>query len=232
VAGASVDLAPDEAHHVRRVLRLRVGEPVAVFDGKGQEWRAVISRSEAGRITLTLESRLETAVEAPLEVGLYQGLCKPDRMDWIVQKATELGVATIHPFLSRRSVNRRPSAQRLERWRRIALEACKQCGRRSVPLVDPCVDLPAVAGDGTVGFLLDAGGEPFGAGCAGLDASSRVWIAVGPESGFEEQELRSWRARGWRRAGLGPRTLRAETAAVVSVAILLNRLGDLGRPTG
>lgn len=232
VAGASIDLDTKQSHHVRRVLRLRVGEAVAVFDGKGNEWRAVVSCNATGRVTLTLDAPLEADVEAPLELELFQGLCKSDRMDWIVQKATEVGVAAIHPFACRRSDARRPREQRLERWRRIALEACKQCGRSRTPVVEPSDGLPGVPQEGTVAFVLEPEGAPLAECCAGLTGLPRVWIAVGPESGFEEEELRAWALAGWRRAGLGPRTLRAETAAVVAAAILLHRLGDLGRATG
>jgi len=231
-AGSSIDLDSKEAHHVQRVLRLRVGEPVAVFDGKGTEWRAIVSDSVAGRVTLTLDAPLETDVEAPLELELFQGLCKTDRMDWIVQKATELGVAAIRPFVSRRSEAHRPNEQRLGRWRRIALEACKQCGRRKAPVVEPSDGLPGLPEGGTVGFLLDPEGAPLAEGCALLTGLPRIWIAIGPEGGFEEEELRGWGAAGWIRAGLGPRTLRVETAGVVAAAIVLHRLGDLGREAG
>jgi len=232
VAGASIDLGQKEAHHVHRVLRLRTGEPVAVFDGQGSEWRAVVSCSATGRVTLTLEAPLESDVEAPLELELYQGLCKADRMDWIVQKATELGVAAVRPFVCRRSEARRPSERRLERWRRIALEACKQCGRRRAPVVEPSDGLPGVPAQGTVAFVLDPEGPPLADGCAALSGLPRLWIAIGPEGGFEGDELRVWGAAGWRRAGLGPRTLRADTAGLVAAAILLHRLGDLGRAAG
>jgi 16S rRNA (uracil1498-N3)-methyltransferase len=230
-AGASFDLPGDEARHVVRVLRLRPGERIAVFDGKGNEWRAAIERCDRGRVTARLEAPVTDPVDPALEIVLFQGLCKPDPMAWLVQKATEVGISAVFPFVSGRTGRLAVTEQRLARWRRVAVEACKQSGRRRVPRVEVCQALPAPPTPGTLGLLLDPapGARPLADHCDLASVPPRsVWLAVGPEGGFDPEEVASWVGRGWQRAGLGPRTLRADTAGVVAASILLHRWSDLG----
>jgi len=232
-AGAEVELLREEAHHVGRVLRLGPGERLSVFDGAGREWDAVILSSSPARVVVRLERERAEAVEAALEVRLFQGLCRPERMDWLVQKATEIGVAAIHPVATARSEAARTADRRLERWRRIAIEAAKQSGRRRIPDVAPCDDLPAAERGGAPALLLNPGpaSRPLG-GLLRERPPGEVRIAAGPESGFSDEEIERWRASGWRLASLGPRTLRAETAGVVAVALILHVWGDLGGGAG
>ena len=222
-------LTGDEAHHVARVLRLEPGGQLAVFDGRGHEWQATIVSCAPRRIDLRLERAIDTPVEAPLSITLFQGQCKPDRMDWVVQKSTELGIDAVLTVSAERSKRSVASPRQLERWRRIAVEACKQSGRRRLPRIEGADGLPPVE-PGTAGLLLDpAASTPMG------DALSRpagpVWIAVGPESGFSADEIAAAVARGWRGVSLGPRVLRTDTAGIVAAAIGLHLWGDLGRST-
>jgi 16S rRNA (uracil1498-N3)-methyltransferase len=149
-------------------------------------------------------------------------------MEWAIQKATEVGVAAIHPLSGERAETPPPTPARLERWRRIALAACKQCGRRTVPRIEPFEALPA-PGPGVVALLLDTGPSPRPI-TERIEASGggAVWLAVGPEGGFSAGETARSVENGWLASGLGPRTLRAETAGVVAAAIVLNLRGDLG----
>jgi 16S rRNA (uracil1498-N3)-methyltransferase len=230
-AGASFDLTGDEARHAVRVLRLRAGERIAVFDGRGSEWHAAIERCDRGRVTVKLETPVTGVVDPALEIVLFQGLCKPDPMAWLVQKATEVGISAVLPFISGRAGRLAVTEQRLARWRRIAVEACKQSGRRRVPRVEVCQALPVPPTPGPLGLLLDPepGAMPLADHCAALAGPPRsVWLAVGPEGGFAPGEVASWVEQGWRRAGLGPRTLRADTAGLVAASILLHRWSDLG----
>jgi 16S rRNA (uracil1498-N3)-methyltransferase len=226
---AIVRLDSHESHHVRRVLRLREGDVLSVFDGAGREWSAVIEGVAEGRVELRLASPLEGEVEPEVDVALYQAVCRSQRMEWVIQKAVELGVAAIHPVPAERAEARPPSASRLDRWRRIALEACKQCGRRRCPAVVP-VDAPPAAEPGVLPLLLDPDDKaaPLGDVLNGAQVR-RVWLAVGPESGFSDGERGRFRDLGWQACGLGPRTLRTETAGIAAAAIVLHRLGDLGR---
>jgi len=229
-SGETFDLTEEESHHVRRVLRLQPGRRLAVFDGVGREWEATIEPSEGRRVRVTLETPVECAVESPLEVVICQGLCRSERMDWLVQKATEAGVAALLPFPTGGGRPRRVSEQRLSRWRRVAVEACKQSGRRSIPRIEPLVTLPPPP-DGALGLLLDPrpGTPSLAEVCDGVEpVPRRVWLAVGPESGFEDGDCEAFRAAGWRPVGLGPRILRSETAGLLAASILLHRWGDLG----
>jgi len=227
-AGASFALGEQEAHHVRRVLRLAPGERVAVFDGAGSEWSAVIETSDREGVRLRLEAPVAGRVEPTLEVVLFQALCKSERMEWLLQKATEIGVSEIRPFPSERSGQQRVTDHRLTRWRRVVVEAAKQSGRRVVPKIEVHDALPREPP--TLGLLLDPRPEaaPLGRLCGATERPQGVWVAVGPESGFETHEMDSWCASGWRPARMGPRVLRADTAGVVAATILLHWWGDLG----
>lgn len=228
-AGAEVELSAEEAHHVGRVLRLGPGESVSLFDGAGREWEARILAAPRPRIVVRLERECVEPVEAPLDLHLYQGLCRSERMDWLVQKATEIGVSAIHPVPTARSEPARKPGKRLERWRRIAVVAAKQCGRRTLPEIVPRDDLPAAGGGEGPALLLHPAPQarPLGSLLDG-PAPGRVRLAVGPESGFADEEAARWSDAGWILAELGPRTLRAETAGLVAAALILHAWGDLG----
>ena len=224
-AGAIVQLDPAESHHVARVLRRRRGDRIDVFDGAGREWACEIESGGPQGLAVRLVREITHPVEATLEVVLFQA-CRPERLDWVVQKATELGLAEIRPL----GAPERGSAEgRLARLTRIAIEAGKQCGRRTLPRVSAIVELPAPPA-GVLALLLDERPDapPIGDALGG-NAPSAVWLAVGPEAGFPDEQVERAVEQGWRRAGLGPRTLRTETAGLVAAAIVLHRLGDLGR---
>ena len=216
-----------ESHHAWRVLRLRPGDRIDVFDGAGRERGGVIEGGGPQELLVRLGPEITDAVEAPLPVVVFQAAARPERVDWVVQKATELGVSELRPLGT--PSGGRGAADRLARWRRIALEACKQCGRRRVPRIEPAAELPEPP-EGVLALLLDerVDAPPLGALLGGPPPAA-VWLAVGPESGFSDDEVQRAGSRGWRRAGLGPRTLRTETAGPVAAAIVLHRWGDLGR---
>jgi 16S rRNA (uracil1498-N3)-methyltransferase len=226
--GIEVELSPEEGHHVQRVLRLTPGAALRLFDGRGVEWESRLLEVRPGRVRVTLERERTERVEASLQVVLFAGICRADRMEWMIQKSTEIGVARLHPVATSRSDAPPPGRKRLRRWRRIAIEAAKQSGRRIVPAIEPLDDLPAA--ERHPALLLHPGPEslPLGALLEGA-APPTVRLATGPESGFDGPELARWSERGWRQAALGPRTLRAETAGVVAASILLHAWGDLGR---
>jgi 16S rRNA (uracil1498-N3)-methyltransferase len=227
--GSVIVLDPEETHHAVRVLRLRPGDPLSVFDGKGREWEAVLLSADRASAAVRTVSELPGRVDPVLAVTLFQALCRPERMEWLIQKGTEVGLAAIRPFSARRSEAGDPSGGRLRRYRRVALEAAKQSGRRAVPEVaEPVVAVPPPP-EGTRALLLDAGpgARPLAEWIAAPEPAE-VWLAVGPEGGFEPEEAASLEASGWRRASIGPRTLRTETAGVVAAALVLYAWGDLG----
>jgi 16S rRNA (uracil1498-N3)-methyltransferase len=228
--GQIVDLGPEESKHALKVLRLHPGEAVSIFDGAGREWSARMLEAVGPGARLRLEREiLEPVMEPRLNLELYQATLRPERMDWVVQKATEIGVTTIHPFVPERAERYRIGAERLSRWRRIAIESCKQCGRRRLPKILPIERLPrSDAADRLALFLhLDEAARPLAEQC--LDPPpTHVSIAVGPQGGFTGSEADEFEALGWRPTALGPRVLRADTAGVVAAAILLHRWADLG----
>ena len=222
--GASVALDPEEAHHVSRVLRLRAGDDVAVFDGSGGEWDAKIEAVEKTMVRIRVGAPLLGSPEPPIDVAVYQALVRPERLEWVFQKGTEVGVSSFGLFTAERSEAPAPSPSRMERYERIVLESAKQSGRRTIPTI-ALGELPQSAEIGRR-FLLDtsSGAEPFAIALS-RDRATRVGIAIGPEGGFTADEL----ARPWERVSLGPRILRTETAGVVAAAIVLHAWGDLGR---
>lgn len=225
--GATVALDPDEAHHVARVLRLRAGDTLAVFDGLGGEWLATVAASGRDGVTVCVGDARPGDPEPPLSVTLWQASVRPEKLEWVLQKGTELGVSSFRIVTTGRVEAPEPSASRLDRYRRIVLEACKQSGRRRVPALacDRLGDPPP----GTTAIVLDArGGVPALGALLEGPPTPEVWVAVGPEGGFTDAEIEDLSARGWRRASLGPRVLRTETAGAVAAALVLFAWGDLG----
>jgi len=225
--GDSVDLDPDESHHVARVLRLKAGDALAVFDGRGGEWEATIEVSSRDRVSVVVGAVRAGDVEPGLRVIVFQSLTRPEKIEWVLQKGTEIGVSAFRLIASHRVEAPSPSPARLARYERIVMEACKQCGRRVLPAL--AVSPLAPPGEGVVAIILAhaAGVASLGAVLAGPKARE-VWLAVGPEGGFSEGEIEAAVSSGWRRASLGPRVLRTETAGAVAAAIVLHTWGDLG----
>ena len=195
--GSDVALGHDEAHHVLRVLRLRAGEPLAIFDGAGREWDGTILEAQGGRVVVRLGEERTDRVEAGLPVTLVQGLSRPERVEWVLEKATEVGVCAIVLATCARSDGPPPSPARLERWHRIVLEAAKQSGRRRLPdFPDPAPLGEAAARLAGRRIVLDPGAPPLAGAMAGPAPPSAA-LAVGPEGGFEDAEVEALRNAGW-----------------------------------
>jgi len=230
--GARVTLSEHAAHHAREVLRLRTGAPVHVFDGAGGEWDGVLEEVSRRAVTAHLLHAVETRPESPLRLVLAMAALKGDRMELVIQKATELGVTEIWPVVTfRTDAAARPAlnGSRGERWERVASGAAEQCGRAVVPLVAPTTTLEGLvqrAFDGTRAVLLETPGHPALASLS-VDPTSPLLLLVGPAGGFEPAEATALRAADFAAASLGPRILRAETAAVAAVAVAQAAWGDL-----
>lgn len=228
--GATVDLPPEAAHHALRVLRLADGDQAVLFDGRGGQWQARLQRA-ASAMRATLEAFDGEDRQPPLTVTLVQGLPAADKMDWIVQKCTELGVAAIQPVTAKRSVVRLSGERMLRRgqhWQQVAVAACEQCGRNRIPAVAPLLDLPQYLGmapaENAVRLLLAPGAE---SSLRGMEKpAGDVTLLVGPEGGFEESETLAALAAGFRPVSLGPRVLRTETAGPAMLAALMALWGD------
>jgi 16S rRNA (uracil1498-N3)-methyltransferase len=230
-SGAEVPLPPAGAYHVARVLRMREGAPLAVFDGSGQEFRAEIVRVAGDNVTVRLNEPTAGAAESPLRITLLQGVSRSERMDWTLQKATELGAAAIAPVLTARSVVRLDEKQAQKKqghWRGIVIAACEQCGRSKIPQVAAPVALrDYLTGTRREGLRLVLSPSAPGslAGLASLP--SKVELLIGPEGGLDDDELLAAQKAGFMPVRLGPRVLRTETAAVVALTVLQALWGDL-----
>jgi len=229
-SGSVVELARDTASHLAKVLRARSGDEIILFNGDGREYAGVIESVRGSRVSAAIGAVRSMDRESPFPITLVQCVPRGDRMDLIVQKATELGVARIVPVLSRRSVVRLDPAQaqsKAAHWRSIAVNACEQCGRNRLPQIEPPRPLlehlgaPAAAGPR---LLLEPGAA---ATASGFAVGSAVEIAIGPEGGFDPDELEALRVSAFAPVRLGPRVLRTETAAIAALAWLQSRFGDL-----
>jgi 16S rRNA (uracil1498-N3)-methyltransferase len=232
-AGTDVVLPTQAAEHLTRVLRLEPGAVLTIFNGEGGEYSATLAQV-GKRVQARVRSHDPVERESPLEIILLQGVARGERMDLIVQKATELGVSRIVPVLAERSVVKLDVKQRERKrahWQSIAISACEQCGRNRVPEVSA----PAAPGDaipalpaGSLRCLLAAdGAEPLAA--AVREASGSVVLLIGPEGGLADNERRFAAAHGFNAYRLGPRILRTETAGLTALAVLQALGGDLGR---
>lgn len=224
--GDLVTLSPEEGRHAR-VRRLTVGERVALFDEAGHSCEGEVSAAGRDGITVRVTAvHPARAGESPLALTLAVGALKADKLDWVIEKATELGVTGLQPFTSTHTLAQ-PSGGRLARWQQIARSAAKQCGRSVVPVVAPPCDFAAVLRlPAASRLLLAEHGETVS--LAAVSAASPLLLVVGAEGGFTAAELDAARAAGFTLVGLGPRILRAETAAVTACALSQARWGDLG----
>jgi 16S rRNA (uracil1498-N3)-methyltransferase len=227
-----------EAHHLRRVLRLRPGAVVEATDGTGRLYTVRLEALESDQAWGTIETQAEPTRESPCAITLAQAVLKGDRMSWLVQKATELGVARIVPMETARVVARPAagSAARQTRWQRIAREAVKQCSRVVVPAVEPPRPFAEVMREipqhDAAWLCWEGGGQPLDAMAAKRSRPARILLLVGPEGGFTPEEVALAEAAGARVASLGPRVLRAESAGLTVVALCQFLFGDLGGGSG
>jgi 16S rRNA (uracil1498-N3)-methyltransferase len=221
--------------HLVRVLRAGPGDVVVLFDGRGQEVDGRIVRVGPRHVLLALGARRTPAVAPPCRLVLLQGLARGERMDLVVQKGAELGMTALVPVLASRSVPRPAGGPdgRQRRWDTIAREAARQCGRADVPRIEAPVPLAravAEADPRSLRVVLDESGacEPLRRVLTGGGAAPEaITLLVGPEGGLDEGEVALAVAAGFRRAGLGPRILRTETAAIVALALAQAATGGL-----
>ena len=229
--GRDLTLPAAGAYHVARVLRLREGAPLSVFDGSGLEYRAEITRVDGDEVVVRLGEQAAGTAESPLRITLLQGVSRSERMDWTLQKATELGVAAIAPVLTARSVVRLDEKQAQKKqghWRGIVIAACEQCGRSKIPHVAAPVTLREhLTNARKEGLRLVLSPSAPGS-LAGLTSlPNKVELLIGPEGGLDDDELLAAQKAGFMPVRLGPRVLRTETAAVVALTVLQALWGDL-----
>lgn len=227
---AKLELEGEAARHIARTLRMRVGERLCLFDGGGQEAAATITAIARDSVSVDCEAALAVDRESPLSVELAIAVSRGERMDTVVQKATELGVARLRPLLSERVGVRLDPARwqkKHRHWQRVAISACEQCGRNRLPQIDPPTALAALLAEPLrceLALLLHPGG---GAGQTLPERCRSLRLLVGPEGGFSDDEVTAALAAGYRPLQLGPRILRTETAPLAALSLAQARWGDL-----
>jgi len=226
--GAQFALSPEAAQHVSKALRLKAGDGLVVFDGSGGEYEASIQRVDRDRVDVKVGAWRDIDLEGRLELGLVQGLPEADKMDWIIQKAVELGVAWVQPIVCDRSVVRLSgdrAARRESHWKRVAIAACEQSGRNRIPEVRATLSFNSWLADSPAAprWLLSPGAPAL---AARGEPPRGLELVVGPEGGLSEREAELALARGCEPVGLGPRVLRTETAPIAALAALHALWGD------
>lgn len=225
--GATLALPERAAQHVR-VLRLAPGTTITLFEGDGAEYAAELVDIGKRSVSALVRARRETSRESPLHIVLAQGLSTGERMDLVIQKATELGVAAIQPVLAARSIVRL-SNERQERreqhWQNVAVAACEQCGRNTVPEVRPLIPLYEFLARprARLAILLSPASD---ASLRALAPASEIELLIGPEGGLSREEREAAVAAGFAGVRFGPRILRTETAPLAAIAALQAMWGD------
>jgi 16S rRNA (uracil1498-N3)-methyltransferase len=229
-AGGTTQLPEEAAHHAIHVLRLRTGDALTLFDGLGGEYACRIAALERLRVSVDVLAHHALERESPLDVTLVQGVSAGEKMDFTVQKATELGVAAVQPLLAARSTGRiagERAAQKRAHWQRVAIAACEQCGRNRVPAVQAPLTLEEYCRSAApAGGLLLSPEARLGLRDAAARLKGAATIAVGPEAGFAAAEEAMLAEAGFVPVRLGPRVLRTETAALAALAALNALAGD------
>jgi 16S rRNA (uracil1498-N3)-methyltransferase len=237
ITSTKIFITGSDAAHIKKVLRMKSGDRIGLFDGRGFEYEARIENLLAGSVEVSITKRFLSASESPVQIIVAQALLKDKKMDILARQLTEIGITKLIPFTSIRSVPR-PDKKRLsarrKRWEKIAIEALKQCSRghvteigetitfNDVIKIDDECDLKIVFWENESKPISDAVQQVH-------DRHYRKILAVlGPEGGFTEKEIEDARASGFATASLGPRILRSETAAVAACTILQYIFGDMG----
>ncbi len=231
-ADQSARLDGDQARYLSRVMRMRVGDEFTVFDGTGCEFPAEIVNLEKQCVNIQVGQPRPTDRESPLKIHLVQGVSRSERMDFVVQKTTELGINRITPVMTERSVvrlNNERARKRHQHWLRIAQNACEQCGRNIVPQIDEPLPLTEWLDGESAGGQRRILLRPSAANTLSeLEPGPQILVVlIGPEGGLSEMEYGKAEFAKFQAVSMGPRILRTETAALAAIAILQSRLGDL-----
>ncbi len=222
--GDSLTISGGDARHIACSLRMQVGDALTVCNGKGEDFYCTVSAVSPEIVELQVEKRQKTASEPTVQVTLYQGLPKGDKLEWIIQKSVELGVCRIVPVVTARSIAKASERdhKKTARWQKIADEAAGQSGRGILPVVESPITFKEAArrleNENTVVFY-ECGGKPLTALAADLQPS--VSIFIGPEGGIAPDEIETLQAGGASIATLGPRILRCETAPIAALSAIM-----------
>lgn len=235
VIGKSVELSSDNKHHAMRVLRLKQGDSITLFNGHGGEYSAHIETINRTTTTAVIEDYHNNERESPLSIELVQAICVNEKMDWIIQKAVELGVTSIQPVSTARSIvhlSDERAAKRLQHWQKVVISSCEQCGRNLVPQVLPLSSLPhwlsqkKTHSTHEIRLLLTTSATTRLRDISKPAGNTGTSLLVGPEGGFTSEEEAAILHSGFVPIRLGKRTLRTESVALATISALQTLWGD------
>lgn len=227
-AEQTVDLSDTVVQHVCRALRMRVGDPIILFNGDGNEYHAQLETVEKRRASVRIREVIRPAVESPLQIRIGQSLSRGERMDYAVQKATEMGMQQMFPLFSERcevKLNSERQDKRIRHWQQVAISACEQSGRCAVPTINAPQTLEQwlQQEDAELKLVLHHHtATPLG----DFTPPQSVALLIGPEGGLTEKEVELARDHGFQPVAFGPRVMRTETAPVAALALLQHLWGD------
>lgn len=228
---AEIVLPESAATHLVRVLRLREGDDCVLFNGDGHDYAARIVAAGKRHVRAEVRSKQSIDNESPLRIVLLQGIARGEKMDLILQKATELGIAAVVPVNSERSevkLDAERATKRVEHWRNVIVSACEQSGRATIPELSAPLPLAEVvrSATATLKLTLDPEGE-YALASMQAPSPSSIAVAIGPEGGWSPRDRETLKSAGFSGLRLGPRILRTETAGLAAIAALQSRFGDL-----
>jgi len=233
-ANAVIELHADAARHVGQVLRMQPGQALVMFDGTGGSYPAVIHKVSNRMLSVATGTQLPEERESPVNLSLWHGLCRGERMDSVIQKATELGANTVRPLLTERSMvklDERRAKKKLDHWQKTVISACEQCGRNRLPNIEApkrLHDLLGGVGKFDLALILDPQASTgLTDALTSHAAAVKVLICTGPEGGFTNEEVALATQAGMLNVHMGPRVLRTETAPLAAISIVQALLGDL-----
>jgi 16S rRNA (uracil1498-N3)-methyltransferase len=233
-AQPELELEPAPSAHIARAMRMGQGDALTLFNGRGGEYAAVITAVSKKAVTVEIGEFRNTELESPLAIHLGIAISRGERMDWVIQKATELGVSRVSPLLTQRTevkLKGERADKKIQHWRQIGIAACEQCGRNQLPLIEPLQALPewlAATKDETKLVLHHRALRTEPANTE--HKPTRVSLLVGPEGGLSELEISLAELAQFQALRLGPRVMRTETAPLAAIAILQSQWGDMAPP--
>ncbi|CAH0538516.1 16S rRNA (uracil(1498)-N(3))-methyltransferase [Vibrio marisflavi] len=227
----TLQLSEDAAGHIARVLRMKVGQQLVLFDGSGHEFPSTITNVTKKQVDVEVQEKAHKDIESPLDLHLGQVVSRGEKMEFTIQKSVELGVNTITPLLSERcgvKLDTKRFEKKLLQWQKIAIAACEQCGRNVVPTIRPIMSLEDWCAEKSEALKLNLHPRAKYSINTLPDNLNKVRLLIGPEGGLSEEEIVMSRTHQFEETLLGPRVLRTETAALTAIAALQVRFGDLG----
>ncbi|MGR5307879.1 16S rRNA (uracil(1498)-N(3))-methyltransferase [Vibrio mediterranei] len=224
-------LSEDAAGHVGRVLRMKEGQEVLLFDGSGHEFPATITQIGKKNVDVDIQEKVSASIESPLDLHLGQVISRGDKMEFTIQKSVELGVNTITPLISERcgvKLDAKRFEKKLQQWQKIAISACEQCGRNTIPEIRPIMSLEQWCAEPSEALKLNLHPRAKYSINTLPEPVTKVRLLIGPEGGLSAQEIEMTEQYQFEETLLGPRVLRTETAALTAITALQVRFGDLG----